>query len=66
MPAWVDAYLPSGGTATAPENPRVVDATAALVSIGYAEKDARQRVEAALAQTGDSDLEQLIRAALRS
>ena len=52
--------------ATAPENPRVADATAALVSIGYAEKDARQRVEAALEQTGDADLEQLIRAALRS
>ena len=50
---------------TTPDNPRVLDATAALVSIGYAEKDARQRVEAALEETGDADLEQLVRAALR-
>ena len=45
---------------------RVVDATAALVSIGYAEKDARKRVEAAAAQHGSEDLEALVRSAIRS
>lgn len=43
----------------------VDDAVAALISIGYAEKDARKQVERAAADAGDAaDLEQLVRAAL--
>jgi Holliday junction DNA helicase RuvA len=43
----------------------VLDATSALVSIGYAEKDARKRVEAAAEKYGSDDLEELVRAAIR-
>lgn len=49
-----------------PTDRRVLDATAALVSIGYAEKDARKRVTAAAIKHGTEDLEALVRAAIRS
>lgn len=42
------------------------DAVAALVSIGYADKDARKQVERAAAKVGSADLEALVRAALSS
>lgn len=42
------------------------DAVAALISIGYADKDARKQVERAAAKVGSSDLEALVRAALTS
>lgn len=42
------------------------DAVAALVSIGYADKDARKQVERAAAKVGTADLEALVRAALSS
>lgn len=42
------------------------DAIAALVSIGYADKDARKQVERAVARVGAGDLEALVRAALAS
>jgi len=41
------------------------DAIAALVSIGYAEKDARKAVEAAARAAPDQDLQALIRAAIK-
>lgn len=50
---------------TQSDDPALADATAALVSIGYAEKDARARVEAAAEELGDGDLEALVRAAIR-
>lgn len=40
------------------------DAVAALVSIGYADKDARKQVERAVVRIGSGDLEALVRAAL--
>ena len=42
------------------------DAVAALVSIGYADKDARRQVERAAEKVGNADLEVLVRAALSS
>ncbi|HKC25992.1 MAG TPA: Holliday junction branch migration protein RuvA [Thermoanaerobaculia bacterium] len=42
----------------------VEDAVAALVSIGYSEKEARQSVERAAGQVDKKDLERLVRAAL--
>lgn len=54
---------PTTGT---PVNRSVLDATAALVSIGYAEKDARKRVEAVAHENDFNDLEALVRAAIRS
>ena len=54
---------PTTGT---PANRSVLDATAALVSIGYAEKDARKRVEAVAHENDFNDLEALVRAAIRS
>jgi Holliday junction DNA helicase RuvA len=41
------------------------DATLALVSIGYTEKEARRQVERAAGQVDPTDLEELVRAALR-
>lgn len=43
----------------------VEDAVAALLSIGYAEKEARKNVERAAREVDDSDLEALVRSALR-
>jgi Holliday junction DNA helicase RuvA len=42
----------------------VEDAVAALVSIGYTEKEAKQQVEGAAARVGTLELESLVRAAL--
>ncbi|HVS18356.1 MAG TPA: Holliday junction branch migration protein RuvA [Planctomycetota bacterium] len=42
------------------------DAVAALVSIGYADRDARKQVERAAEKVGSDDLEALVRAALSS
>jgi Holliday junction DNA helicase RuvA len=50
---------------TVPATTAVVeDAVAALISIGYAEKDARKQVERAAASVEAPDLERLVRAAL--
>jgi Holliday junction DNA helicase RuvA len=58
----------SGQAPPAPAGPRpglLDDAIAALVSIGYAEKDARKQVERVATDAGEAaDLEQLVRAAL--
>jgi Holliday junction DNA helicase RuvA len=59
---------PADGT-TAPDARRqkdahVDDAVAALVSIGYSEKEARKTVERAAESSGARDLETLVRAAL--
>lgn len=43
----------------------VEDAVAALLSIGYAEKEARKNVERAAREVDDGDLEALVRSALR-
>ena len=50
----------------APADGASEDAVAALVSIGYADKDARKQVERAAAKVGAADLETLVRAALSS
>jgi Holliday junction DNA helicase RuvA len=52
--------------APAPADKASEDAVAALVSIGYADKDARKQVERAAAKVGAADLETLVRAALSS
>ena len=44
----------------------VADAVAALVSVGYAEKEARKHVEAAARKVDPSRLEELVRVALQS
>ena len=41
------------------------DAVAALVSVGYSEKDGRKRVEQAAKTVAPGDLEGLVRAALQ-
>ncbi len=43
----------------------IVDASAALVSIGYTEKQAQKSVEKAIQRSGSSVLEEVVRAALR-
>ena len=43
----------------------IMDAASALVSIGYTEKQAQSSVEKAIQKTGTSELEELVRAALR-
>jgi Holliday junction DNA helicase RuvA len=53
------ARAPEGG-----KDPNIEDAVAALVSIGYSEKDARLSVERAAGQVDKKDLERLVRAAL--
>ena len=60
-----------GGAGPAPALPAPADgasedAVAALVSIGYADKDARKQVERAATRVGAADLETLVRAALSS
>jgi Holliday junction DNA helicase RuvA len=52
--------------APAPADKASEDAVAALVSIGYADKDARKQVGRAAAKVGAADLETLVRAALSS
>lgn len=57
------------GAAAAPESgaakdPAIEDAVAALVSIGYADKEARASVERASKKVDRRDLEKLVRAAL--
>lgn len=44
----------------------IADAAAALVSIGFSEKDARKQVERAAERTDPANLEALVRAALQS
>ena len=59
------------GTTAAPtatkgaDNEAATDAIAALVTLGYTDKDARKRVEQAAAADGDASTEQLIKAVLR-
>jgi holliday junction DNA helicase RuvA len=55
------------GAAASPRGKReqLEDAVAALISIGYSEKDARKQVERASKQVDASDLERLVRAALQ-
>jgi len=55
---------PSAERKAAGEDPAVDDAVAALVSIGYSEKDARANVERAAKKVDKKDLEGLVRAAL--
>ncbi|MEL6429938.1 MAG: Holliday junction branch migration protein RuvA [Planctomycetota bacterium] len=55
------AAEPAAGT-----SPNRADAVLALVSIGYKEKEAEAKVEAAAEAHGDTDLEALVRAAMRS
>lgn len=56
----------SAAPTTSPTGGLSEDAITALISIGYAEKDARKQVERAAAKVGTADLEQLVRAALSS
>lgn len=64
-----DAKGASTGSDTACTTPdpstNVSDAIVALVSIGYTEKEAHKKVEAAQETVGDGDLEALVRAAMR-
>jgi holliday junction DNA helicase RuvA len=55
---------PADGRRPAGEDPVVEDAVAALLSIGYSEKDARASVERAAKTADKKDLESLVRAAL--
>jgi len=59
---------PPGGAQAGPawssEKQNLMDALAALVSVGYAEKDAQRQVDRAEQEVGASDLENLVRAAL--
>jgi len=48
-----------------PDQANIEDAVQALVSVGYSEKDGRKRVEQAADSVDASDLEQLVRVALR-
>jgi Holliday junction DNA helicase RuvA len=57
---------PVAGRRPAGDDPVVEDAVAALLSIGYSEKDARANVERAAKKTDRKDLEGLVRAALVS
>ena len=64
------AQLEGGSAAVArggdggPRDPNLEDAVAALVSIGYSDKEARKSVEAAAKRVEQGDLETLVRAAL--
>ncbi len=64
------ATRPADGTpapkARRAQDGHVDDAVAALVSIGYSEKEARKTVERAAESSGARDLETLVRAALAS
>jgi Holliday junction DNA helicase RuvA len=62
-PGLAAAALGTGAALVAP-NTALADAAAALVSIGFADKEARRAVERAVASVGSADLEQLVRAAL--
>ncbi len=58
-------------TSTAPaadssQPANAVDAVTALVSIGYSDKEATKKVEAATKEVGTDDLEALVRAAMRA
>ena len=53
------------GAAEARGLSNVEDAVAALVSIGYTDKDAKKQVERAAERIGQDDLEKLVRAALQ-
>ncbi|MEE2940245.1 MAG: Holliday junction branch migration protein RuvA [Planctomycetota bacterium] len=46
--------------------PNLADAITALVSIGYSEKEATKKAEAAADEVGTEDLEALVRAAMRA
>ena len=47
-------------------SPNLADAITALVSIGYSEKEATKKAEAAATDVGTDDLEVLVRAAMRA
>ena len=47
-------------------SPNLADAITALVSIGYAEKEATKKAESAATDVGTDDLEALVRAAMRA
>jgi len=59
------AGAPGGARAVPAERANLEDAVAALLSIGYGEKEARKLVERAALAVDPSDLEALVRAALR-
>jgi Holliday junction DNA helicase RuvA len=59
------ASAPSASRPEATRRARIEDAIAALISIGYSEKDARKQVERAAKQVGPEDLEKLVRVALQ-
>jgi Holliday junction DNA helicase RuvA len=72
-PRLVREFAPAGAAAAAkpPDaavlDPTAADAVAALLSIGYSEKEARKAVEGALDRAGaPQDLEAIVRAALSS
>ncbi|MFT5048960.1 MAG: Holliday junction DNA helicase RuvA [Chlamydiales bacterium] len=53
-----------GKPARSSEKQNLLDALAALVSVGYAEKDAQRQVDRAADEVGAANLEDLVRAAL--
>jgi Holliday junction DNA helicase RuvA len=55
---------PSGTLSRSGGDQRVEDAVAALVGIGFSEKEARKSVDRAVAQVGGGDVELLVRTAL--
>jgi Holliday junction DNA helicase RuvA len=60
------AFVDVGRQATAPKrDERLADAIAALVSIGYKDREAAKLIEKAVETTDDLDVETLIRAVLR-
>lgn len=56
------APTPAGDAA----DPNIADAISALVSIGYSDKEAAKKVEAAAKEAGTSDLGSLVRVAMKS
>jgi Holliday junction DNA helicase RuvA len=55
---------PGGPLARSGSDQRIEDAVAALIGIGFSEKEARKSVERASADVGGADVERLVRAAL--
>ncbi|HZO07823.1 MAG TPA: hypothetical protein VFC77_00485, partial [Myxococcota bacterium] len=61
----IRAGSPGGSSPAHPaRDPAIEDAVAALVSIGYADKEARASVERASKKVDRHDLEKLVRTAL--
>lgn len=61
-----DVKVISAPNETSTASANVADAITALVSIGYSEKEATKNVEKAVQDVGESDLEALVRAAMRA